>query len=37
VLLYILAFAEWKVIPAPQLASYPPPYPPPPPPYSPQA
>ena len=29
VLLYILAFAEWKVVPAPQLG-YPPPYPPPP-------
>ncbi len=37
VLLYVLAFAEWKVIPAP-LAAYPPPYPPPPqPPYPPQA
>ncbi len=37
VLLYVLAFAEWKVIPAP-MASYPPPYPPPPqPPYPPQA
>ncbi|MGA7245495.1 MAG: hypothetical protein WBX19_20090 [Terracidiphilus sp.] len=37
VLLYVLAFAEWKVIPAPQSA-YPPPYPPPPqPPYPPQA
>ena len=37
VLLYVLAFAEWKVIPAPQ-AAYPPPYPPPPmPPYPPQA
>ena len=28
VLLYVLAFAEWKVVPAP-LAAYPPPYPPP--------
>ena len=38
VLLYILAFAEWKVIPAPQAVTYPPPYPPPPPPaYPPQA
>ena len=37
VLLYILAFAEWKVVPAPQAAGYPPPYPPPPPPYPPQA
>lgn len=38
VLLYVLAFAEWKVIPAP-MAGYPPPYPPPPPPppYTPQA
>lgn len=37
VLLYVLAFAEWKVVPAPQ-AAYPPPYPPPPqPPYPPQA
>jgi len=37
VLLYVLAFAEWKVAPAP-LAAYPPPYPPPPPPpYPPQA
>lgn len=37
VLLYVLAFAEWKVVPAPQ-AGYPPPYPPPPPPpYPPQA
>ncbi|MGA8740811.1 MAG: hypothetical protein WB561_06460 [Terracidiphilus sp.] len=37
VLLYVLAFAEWKVIPAPQ-AAYLPPYPPPPqPPYPPQA
>ncbi len=29
VLLYVLAFAQWKVVPAPQLA-YPPPYPQPP-------
>ena len=36
ILLYILAFAEWKVIPAP-MAAYPPPYPPPPPPPYPQA
>lgn len=37
VLLYVLAFAEWKVVPAPMTA-YPPPYPPPPqPPYPPQA
>ena len=38
VLLYVLAFAEWKVMPAPQ-AAYPPPYPPPPQPpqYTPQA
>ena len=36
VLLYVLAFAEWKVIPAPT-AAFPPPYPPPPPPYPPQA
>jgi uncharacterized membrane protein YhaH (DUF805 family) len=38
VLLYVLAFADWKVIPAP-MAAYPPPYPPPPPPppYTPQA
>jgi hypothetical protein len=36
VLLYVLAFADWKVVPAP-LAAYPPPYPPPPPPYPPQA
>ena len=28
VLLYILAFGEWKVVPAPQFAAYPPPYPP---------
>ena len=36
VLLYILAFAEWKVVPAPT-AAYPPAYPPPPPPPYPQA
>jgi hypothetical protein len=38
VLLYVLAFAEWKVGPPPQ-ALYPTPYPPPPPPppYTPQA
>jgi hypothetical protein len=29
VLLYVLAFAQWKVVPAPQMA-YAPPYPPPP-------
>jgi hypothetical protein len=38
VLLYILAFADWKVAPSPQAGLYPPPYPPPPPPpYPPQA
>jgi ABC-type transport system involved in cytochrome c biogenesis permease subunit len=38
VLLYVLAFAEWKVVPSPQAGLYPPPYPPPPPPpYPPQA
>lgn len=37
VLLYILAFAEWKVIPNPQAVAFPPPHPPPPPPYPPQA
>ena len=37
VLLYVLAFAEWKVVPAP-VAAYPAPYPPSPqPPYPPQA
>ena len=37
VLLYILAFADWKVM-SPQAGAYPPPYPPPPPPpYPPQA
>jgi hypothetical protein len=30
ILLYVLAFAQWKVVPAPQMA-YPPPYPPQPP------
>jgi hypothetical protein len=30
VLLYVLAFAEWKVVPAPQAAWPPPPQPPPP-------
>lgn len=29
ILFYILAFTEWKVVPAPQFASYPPPVPPP--------
>jgi len=37
VLLFILAFADWKVVPSPQAAGFPPPYPPPPPPYPPQA
>ncbi len=37
VLLYVLAFAEWKVVPAPQLAAYPPPVPPPYPPPPPTA
>ncbi len=38
VLLYVLAFAEWKVVPAPQAAWPPqPPYPPPAPPLPPQA
>ena len=37
VLMYVLAFADWKVVPV-QQAAYPPPYPPPPqPPYPPQA
>jgi hypothetical protein len=31
ILLYILAFGEWKVIPAPQITWQPPPYPPQPP------
>ena len=35
VLLYVLAFAEWKVVPAPQLMPYPGGYPPAPPPYPP--
>ena len=39
VLLYVLAFAEWKVVPAPRPAMWQPPpnYPPPPPPLGPQA
>ena len=37
VLIYVLAFAEWKVVPAAQLASYPPPYQPPYPPAPPTA
>jgi hypothetical protein len=37
VLLYVLAFADWKVIPAPVTAYPPYPPPPPPPPYTPQA
>jgi hypothetical protein len=36
ILLYVLAFAEWKVMPAPQLAFQPPPYAPQPP-FPPQA
>jgi hypothetical protein len=36
VLLYVLAFAQWKVVPAPQVAFMPPPYPPPQPPLPPQ-
>ena len=36
ILLYVLAFAEWKVVPAPQ-AAWPPPAFPPQPPYPPQA
>jgi hypothetical protein len=36
VLLYVLAFGEWKVVPAPQQAWAPPPYPPPPPAIPPQ-
>jgi hypothetical protein len=36
VLLYVLAFAEWKVVPSPQVGWQPtPPFPPPPPPYVP--
>lgn len=37
VLLYVLAFAEWKVVPAAQLMPYPPPYQPPYPPVPPTA
>ena len=37
VLIYVLAFAEWKVVPAAQLASNPPPYQPPYPPAPPAA
>jgi hypothetical protein len=37
ILLYILAFAEWKVMPAPQLTWQPPPFPPQPPSFPPQA
>lgn len=37
VLIYVLAFAEWKVVPAPQMLSYPPPYQPPYPPVPPGA
>jgi hypothetical protein len=37
VLIYVLAFAEWKVVPAPQLMAYPPPYQPPYPPVPPTA
>ncbi len=38
VLLYVLAFSDWKVVPAPQAAWPPqPPYPPQPPPFPPQA
>ena len=37
ILLYILAFAEWKVIPAPTIAWQPPPPYPPQPPYPPKA
>ncbi|MDR3772594.1 MAG: hypothetical protein P4L26_04545 [Terracidiphilus sp.] len=37
ILLYVLAFAEWKVIPAPQIGWPPPPYPPQPPTFPPQA
>jgi hypothetical protein len=36
ILLYILAFAEWKTVPAPQVGWAPPPFPPQPP-YPPQA
>jgi hypothetical protein len=37
VLIYVLAFAEWKVVPAPQIYAYPPPYQPPYPPVPPTA
>jgi hypothetical protein len=37
VLVYVLAFAEWKVVPAPQILPYPPSYPPPYPPVPPGA
>jgi hypothetical protein len=37
VLIYVLAFAEWKVVPAPQIYPYPPPYQPPYPPVPPVA
>jgi hypothetical protein len=37
VLLYVLAFAEWKVVPAPQMMPYPPPFQPPYPPVPPTA
>jgi hypothetical protein len=37
VLVYVLAFAEWKVVPAPQILPYPPPYQPPYPPVPPLA
>lgn len=37
VLIYVLAFAEWKVVPAAQPMSYPPPYQPPYPPAPPTA
>ena len=37
VLIYVLAFADWKVIPAPQFFPYPPPYQPPYPPAPPTA
>jgi hypothetical protein len=37
ILLYVLAFAEWKVVPAPQVAWQPPMPPPPPPAIPPQA
>jgi hypothetical protein len=37
VLVYVLAFADWKVVPAPQILTYPPPYQPPYPPVPPGA